>query len=144
MLCLHLIPPPFSLDAVPESHQITPNIFNRSGSGSDPPSSAFLKGKLNKTITQSYVCPHSNSWQSFSCPSEVKYPSSYSTTLSHSHTASLGWAASLKFCLPHSLVSAIEKTLDASQHCYSRLPGQETMVSVILPRSSFKSRTNAV
>lgn len=38
----------------------------------------------------------------------MRYPYSYSTILSFSHTASLGWSASLKLCLPHSLVSAIE------------------------------------
>ena len=62
---------------------------------------------------------------------------SYSTILSFSHTASLGWSASLKLCLPHSSVSGSERR-------YSRLPGQETMVRVILPRSSFRRRTNAV
>lgn len=125
------------------SKQITPNVRVRSGSGLDPPSSAFSRGASKPLVTiQSPLCPPPNSWQSLSCPSEVRYPNSYSTVLSFSHTPSLRWSASPK--LPHSSVSAAKAVLDCLEHCYSRLPGHDTMVRVILPRSSFRRRTKAV
>lgn len=125
---------------------MTPTILVRSGSVLRPTSSAFLEGQVNPLVTiQSHVCPSQNSWQEVSAVHQKwDIHNSYSTILSFSHTASLGWSASPKLCLPHSLVSTAEAALDGLEHCYSRLPGQETMVRVILPRSSFRRRTKAV
>lgn len=116
-------------------------------------------------MVQSWILPVQRSWRGkltsgsnpVSClslskllaKSQLSIRSEISIQLQHyskllSHTASLGWSASLKLCLPHSLVSATGAALDGLEHCYSRLPGQETMVRVILPRSSFRRRTNAV
>lgn len=58
------------------------------------------------------------------------------------HAASSGRPADLKLC-PLTFVGQCRAQL-SSERCYSRLPGQETMVRVILPRSSFRNRTRAV
>lgn len=118
------------------------------GRATDPhPRSSVSRGGLVKLLSHGWLAPL---WtpQSLSCPSGVRVLRSafhsYITSVSPSHQVGLSIVSQSKApptflgqCWPLPMALRL-------QQGYSRLPGQDTMVRVILPRSSFSRRTRAV
>lgn len=118
-----------------------PPVSVHSADAEVPSQSGACPCPKNKKIKQDSNDNLKNSRRGVSCPSEVRRcPHGYSTTQSFCHTASSGRSAQSK-APPFNIHRSV---LDVAAWHYIRLPGHETMVRVILPRSSFRKRTSAV